>query len=509
MAKTVFSGDMVFHVWAQQTQESGKRSDGRVFFEGRTIYSYGHHFALGYMFPLANTGEHVALLNSDGYSISTSKHKSATRDAVEHKRILYFPELNTVVRILDGLDRYSLARIARLKASPGVTDYEKQFEIDARERWIKQAVAYLEKHALTLNSASGDWLLGLVKPRASFAKIVETAKRKAAIADRKAKETERKNAARRGLFYARMTDSQWAESVSEFVMRLSGQPHAVMSRDVAKCVKAARLTKAQAARMETRLKALRKEGKRVDAIRERGERLANYHKAKEAVRSILGANRDKPAHSLKSRVQANIVATLGQMETGTLRDATRDMFRALNEWGGNKRNPHGLPYVRAATFLEDLDEKIQARRRVLAEIAEREEQAKQAEKLAEWKAGRGNRWDRFTDDHGFAYIRAVDVQRDESGAIIAGKLETSNGADVPLIDAIQVFRMVKLVRERGQGWKRNGAMLPVGHFQVDAISPEGNFQAGCHRFAWGEIERLAGELGVLALAPDNTTVSSH
>lgn len=488
MAKTVFNGDMVFHVWAQATQSEGKRSDGRVFFEGATIFSYGHHFALGYLWELGATGSYVALLNTDGYSVSTSKHKGQTRSAVAHMRILYFPELTELARLLTGL--------------------RNPYNQDARKRFAAQIAAYLEKHALTINHASGEWLLGLIKPRASFAKMVETAKHKAAIADRAAKKVERDNLARRAAHYAKMTDSQWLENVGEYTMRMGGKSALVMATDVAKCLKAAKLAPTLSARLDARIKALRKEGKRMAAIQERGERLATFATAKATLRGVLGAKRDIPANSLKARIAANAVASLDQTQTGTARDAIREMFRALNQWRGNnsRRTITATSYTRPAAILERLDELLRDRRAVLVDIAEREEQAKQAAKLSDWLAGRGTRWDRFSDRHGFAYVRAVGVERDERGRINGGTLETSHGADVPLVDAVKVYRMVKLVRERGEGWKRNGTVLPVGSFNVDSISPEGNFQAGCHRFAWEEIARLAASLGLADIDADNTTI---
>ena len=75
-------------------------------------------------------------------------------------------------------------------------------------------------------------------------------------------------------------------------------------------------------------------------------------------------------------------------------------------------------------------------------------------------------------------------------------LETSQGASVPLAHAIKVFRFVKLCRERGQAWHRNGKTVRVGHFQVDSIDAAGNFKAGCHDFTWPEVERVARLAGV-------------
>ena len=67
----------VCHVWAQQTQPTGKCSN--VFFTDRTIYSYGHHF------PMARfIGPKTVLITTRGYSVTTSRHIHEVRGAVSH-----------------------------------------------------------------------------------------------------------------------------------------------------------------------------------------------------------------------------------------------------------------------------------------------------------------------------------------------------------------------------------------------------------------------------------------
>jgi hypothetical protein len=86
------------------------------------------------------------------------------------------------------------------------------------------------------------------------------------------------------------------------------------------------------------------------------------------------------------------------------------------------------------------------------------------------------------------------------GALLRVKgdtLQTSLGAEVPLAHAIKAFRFVKLCRERGETWARNGRTIRVGHFQVDRIEASGDFVAGCHRINWSEVERIAASLDLL------------
>jgi len=59
----------VMHVFAQQTQEEGKSSN--VFFYGKKLYSYGHHYLLAEFID-----NNTVLINDKGYSVTTSKHIS-------------------------------------------------------------------------------------------------------------------------------------------------------------------------------------------------------------------------------------------------------------------------------------------------------------------------------------------------------------------------------------------------------------------------------------------------
>jgi hypothetical protein len=85
------------------------------------------------------------------------------------------------------------------------------------------------------------------------------------------------------------------------------------------------------------------------------------------------------------------------------------------------------------------------------------------------------------------------------------KLETSQLASVPLPHAIRVFQFVKLCRERGETWQRNGKTLRVGNFQVDRVDADGSFRAGCHFIQWPEIERVARQHSLFDVEAIDTT----
>lgn len=70
---------MVAHLWANEKKESGKGSN--LFFEGRSIYSYGYHFEVGRIVR-NKCGEKAYLLNDKYYSSSTCKHQRCVRSAI-------------------------------------------------------------------------------------------------------------------------------------------------------------------------------------------------------------------------------------------------------------------------------------------------------------------------------------------------------------------------------------------------------------------------------------------
>lgn len=73
------------HVWAQGMKKSGKGSN--MFFEGDTIYSYGHHFPIATMYQFSRDySGGTILFNSNGYSITTAKHKSQVRNAIDRTK---------------------------------------------------------------------------------------------------------------------------------------------------------------------------------------------------------------------------------------------------------------------------------------------------------------------------------------------------------------------------------------------------------------------------------------
>lgn len=108
--KKVFSTRELVHIWANQQQTEGRNSNGSVFFDETSIYSYGRHFKMAELFPELR----VVLFNSDSYSVTTSKHQSYTQRAVDrnqYNRQFSIPDCN-----VSGAGQYYVNQIkANLK----------------------------------------------------------------------------------------------------------------------------------------------------------------------------------------------------------------------------------------------------------------------------------------------------------------------------------------------------------------------------------------------------------
>ena len=88
----------IAHRWAQNNKPGANVKGFNMFCAGGRIYSYGHHFIIArFAATPARRGKpsrDVVLFNADGYSVSTSKHKSYTRRAIpSHYEVFEVPDL--------------------------------------------------------------------------------------------------------------------------------------------------------------------------------------------------------------------------------------------------------------------------------------------------------------------------------------------------------------------------------------------------------------------------------
>jgi hypothetical protein len=84
--------------------------------------------------------------------------------------------------------------------------------------------------------------------------------------------------------------------------------------------------------------------------------------------------------------------------------------------------------------------------------------------------------------------------------VVGEELHTSQGASVPLEHAKRAFKFIARYKAEGRTYEGDtggSLIVRVGHFKIDSIDTFGNIVAGCHKIGWSEIERIAGQLGLL------------
>ena len=86
--KTVFNNSDLAHAYANQTQNSGRNSNGSFYFDGKTIYSYGGHFPIAKIVTNDN-GLECMLFTYRTYSNTTAKQINIVRNATRQYKKIY------------------------------------------------------------------------------------------------------------------------------------------------------------------------------------------------------------------------------------------------------------------------------------------------------------------------------------------------------------------------------------------------------------------------------------
>jgi tetratricopeptide (TPR) repeat protein len=471
--KTVFGNSMVAHVWAAG-KEHGRSNNGQFYFDGARLFSYGAHYVVGYRYT-GPDGAVTFLINGEKNSVTTGRHVSYARSAA-FGRVIMVPDLTALVR------------------SSGVP-------------FVARDVArYMEANAAGLSDEAATFLFE-VTGAPNPARALVAFRAKAERAAKAAKEAEAKQERDAALHLVKQVLSQSPADRAAFLAETVARNRWSIERfrDNVKAVrKAIRLLPARNVRMIADAKAwLKAETARIDHVESRASVLERNAPLKVAIREYRAA---------LALIRAGGIATdsAGPFAAiGRAVDAIAFQYQRRRAGRATPGRPMPADMALALRVTGDAAnvdmEAARARQRTF-ELARREREralreAGQAATRAAWFAGDpAARWS-GRDEQGRAYVRAVDVERDATGAIVGGTLETSQGAEVPLPHAIRAFRFLKAVRARGTAWTRNGRTIRVGHFQVDRIDSDGSFVAGCHAFAWGEVERLARDLGLVDICP--------
>lgn len=494
---------MVAHIWNAQSQTFARTSNGNFAFVGTECYSYGRGWIVGKLFNGA------ALINGEKYSVTTSGHESCAWSATGDRIRFDMPELTSgFASRLDLIEGY-----LNSKDKHGAKDCARRTFNDSDFHDMLKAVAIQPQEYgkwEARQNPAGRMLLGEfiaeavgLKPAAyhnAAAKLDRAAKVKA---DAKAK-AERERFVRDAKSAADQPDASFRETstIRDATSYNGKRDLLAKASDYRRYRLKAGLSDKRRAKLwerEKRLRAVAADFDRLHSIATRRSRLASLIRyARQTAANVTGADgtligAPRPLAVWSSGVWRTLSTNLAELaECMALPMATRVALAA--------RADACKEQCLYATQRENAEaEREREERRLERERTDKERAERQAVARADWLAGRpavysqlGHDWSR---EDGTPFLRVYD-----------GKLETSWGAEVPLAHAVKVFRFVKLCRERGQAWHRNGKTIRVGHFQVDSVSANGDFTAGCHRFTWAEVERVARAAGVFEQPADSSAV---
>ena len=96
--------------WRLQTNRV--KNGHSMYYEGKTIYSYGSHFPMAYITGLQYGLKDIVLQNSDSYSNSTAKHLNHMRSQCHNDAIIEIP--TNILKELIHEFEYSSLRITTL-----------------------------------------------------------------------------------------------------------------------------------------------------------------------------------------------------------------------------------------------------------------------------------------------------------------------------------------------------------------------------------------------------------
>lgn len=124
---------------------------------------------------------------------------------------------------------------------------------------------------------------------------------------------------------------------------------------------------------------------------------------------------------------------------------------------------------------------------------EKERQRREARKAEKQREAEAEAREAFRAGNWHSALRSLPVMLRVDG----DEIVTSHGARFPVEHGKRAFKAIVAIKASGQGWETNGKTIPLGHFKVDRVSPDGEVRAGCHVVAWPEIEHCAASLGLV------------
>lgn len=156
--KQVFTNSQVAHVWAQQTQSTGRNASNSFWFRDDTIYSYNGGYVAAKIFTKRDKSRCV-VINSDRYSNTTAKQlndiSSACRNLMPVFHLPCVTELKAKENIKHSLDRVEstwLYNEKRMKVdSPSDIKYALERIQDTIDS-VNEYFAFIGKSPVSINA---------------------------------------------------------------------------------------------------------------------------------------------------------------------------------------------------------------------------------------------------------------------------------------------------------------------------------------------------------------------
>jgi hypothetical protein len=430
--KQVFgSHSNLAHVWAQNSVRYGRASDGRMYFERGTIYSYGAHFPIATFTEHEYKGRRVVLFTTDKRSVSTSQHIGHARGALRGLPHLIVP--------VEGL--------ADLRIGTADDAAERSFD------WLVTLIAAHDTQEARDAANAFRQLFKLKRRIPDDPRAWLEARESAAAAKRDAHKLEDAKA-----YIKRFV---WPTFETDFGTNTYRADDSVRRCKVyLKQLRGARLTVGK--RKFANLVALaRKHIKHGETLLPTLEAAArDAHRA--AYRGVLLKQLDDIASGketwgfidrLSSAKQLHALA----LELGRIEDAQKVL------------NLVHIVQLREETVWR-------APRESELRYSYRRSQGRQIT-IEDWQNGMG--------EASFYDTRETLVRRK------GDRLQTSRGAEAPWKLCVLAFVIAQECRRTGTDWIKNGKRLNLGHYELDRVDANGTLHAGCHTIGFEEMQRLA------------------
>lgn len=148
--QTVFTNEGTAHAWAHQQQDSGRNSNGSLYFSGAVIYSYGSHFPIARHVTTDN-GAAAILMTTNSYSNTTASHKTQVWRAIPYQGAVFNVAdvlANTPEAHAANFEDYRERVNADLKRAARARKY-KASNLDLAQQTASEANRYAETFGLS------------------------------------------------------------------------------------------------------------------------------------------------------------------------------------------------------------------------------------------------------------------------------------------------------------------------------------------------------------------------